>query len=49
MNMINDDDFINILIKMHGFMSDGRIALAREMLEDLLEDITGENYAPVDT
>jgi hypothetical protein len=42
-------ELVNILVKMHGYLTDGRVFLARELLEDLLENITGESYASTDT
>ena len=43
------EELVDILIKMHDYISDGRVFLAREVLEDLLHDLTGKSYAPTDS
>jgi hypothetical protein len=49
MNRQHTEELVDTLIKMHDYIADGRIFLAREVLEDLLYDLTGKSYAPTDS
>lgn len=42
------EEIYQTLLKIHGFLADGRIFLAREQLESLL-NVEGDTYAPTDS